>query len=223
MPKIRLPSLSECCVFFDFDNTITLYDVLDDIVRRFSVNKEWQALEKAWREGRIGSRECIGGQLQLIRVTKKELERYISRVKIDPHFHQLFAMLKREGIGPVILSDSFSFIIKSVLSNNGINGVKVYANKLRFDGNRLIPSFPYQDKLCNRCAHCKKKNLLKTNVKDKIIIYIGDGLSDVCPAECSDLVFAKGNLLEHFRSKKMLCVAFRSISDICNYFRGLEK
>ncbi|MDD2752917.1 MAG: MtnX-like HAD-IB family phosphatase [Candidatus Omnitrophica bacterium] len=219
----RLSSISDCKVFFDFDNTLTPFDVLDDIVKRFSINQEWVVFERAWKKGKIGSQACLEGQLQSVRIKKDDLLRYLSRIKIDPHFHKFFAMLKREGLSPVILSDSFKFVIEEILKNNGIKGVKVYANSLKFSRNRLVPSFPYRNQKCPRCAHCKKKNLLKKEVKDKIIMYVGDGLSDICPAECSDIVFAKGRLLRHFRQKKRLCVAFSDLKDIYNYFRGLEK
>ncbi|MDD4899104.1 MAG: MtnX-like HAD-IB family phosphatase [Candidatus Omnitrophica bacterium] len=219
----RLSSISDCRVFFDFDNTLTPFDVLDDIVKRFSINKGWVSFEQAWKKGKIGSQACLEGQLRSVRVNRKDLVRYLSRIKIDPTFHKFFAMLKKEGLSPIILSDSFKFIIEEILKNNGIREVKVYANGLRFSGNRLAPFFPYRNQKCPRCAHCKKKNLLKKEVKDKIIMYVGDGLSDICPAECSDIVFAKGRLLRHFRDKKRLCVAFNSIEDIHNYFRGLGK
>jgi 2-hydroxy-3-keto-5-methylthiopentenyl-1-phosphate phosphatase len=223
MHNIRLSSLSECIVFFDFDNTITTYDVLDDIIKRFSVNKDWVKLEKEWLAGKIGSRRCLEGQLRSVRISRKDLFRYLSGVKIDPHFHKIYARLNREGLKPVILSDNFSPVIKFILKNNGISGMKVFANSLTFSGSRLLPAFPYVNRHCLRCAHCKKKNLLKKEVRDKIIMYIGDGLSDICPAENSDMVFAKGKLLEHFRRKKKLCLAFKNLDDIYNYFKGLEK
>lgn len=223
MHNIRLPHLSECVVFFDFDNTITPFDVLDDIIKRFSIDRKWEKFESAWKRGLIGSRQCLEGQLRSVRVTREDLLRYASRIKIDPHFHKLSAMLEKEGIKPVILSDSFAFIIASILRKNKIKGVRVYANSLRFHGDRLIPAFPHRHSRCQRCAHCKKKNLLGKDIRDKIIIYIGDGHSDVCPAECSDIVFAKGSLLKHFRRTKRLCIAYNKLEDITNYFRGLEK
>jgi 2,3-diketo-5-methylthio-1-phosphopentane phosphatase len=223
MHNIRLSSLSQCLVFSDFDNTITTFDVLDDIIKRFSVNKDWMKLEKAWQEGKIGSRQCLQGQLRGIRISKPGLLSYLSRIKIDPHFYKIYALFKREGLTPVILSDNFTFIIKFILRNNGIKGMKVFANNLSMRGRRLLPSFPYINRRCRRCAHCKKKNLLKKGIRDKIIMYIGDGLSDTCPAENADIVFAKGRLLKHFRKAKRLCLAFRDLDDIYNYFRGLEK
>lgn len=223
MHNIRLSKLSDCLVFFDFDNTITPFDVLDDIIEKFSVNKDWVSYEQAWKKGEIGSRVCLQKQMRSVRITRKELLRYLSNIKIDPHFRELFDMLGREGIKPVILSDNFASIVNFILVNNGIKGAKVYANALKFSKNRLIPSFPYINRHCLRCAHCKKKNLLKKEVQDKIIMYIGDGMSDVCPAQYAHIVFAKGNLLEYFRKKRQLCVAFNNLEDIYAYFRGLEK
>jgi 2,3-diketo-5-methylthio-1-phosphopentane phosphatase len=223
MPEVRLAKLSDCLVFLDFDNTITPFDVLDGIIERFSVDKKWIAYEQAWKKGKIGSRLCLEGQLRSVRVSRKELLRYLSKIKLDPQFADLYAILKREGMQPVILSDNFTFIVKFLLLRNGINGAPVYANTLKFCGDKLIPAFPYVNRRCRKCAHCKKKNLLKKDVRGKLIMYIGDGLSDVCPAENSDIVFAKGRLLDYFRKTRRLCLAFNTLEDIHNYLRGLEK
>ena len=222
MHEIRLPHLSKCMVFFDFDNTITFFDVLDDIIERFSVNRDWVAFEKSWKAGRISSRTCLEGQLKSVRLTKKDLQLYLSLIKIDPRFHKFIAILKKEGMRPVIVSDNFAPIIKAILKNNRIKGVEVYANNLRISKDRLIPSFPHQNRECLLCAHCKRKTL-KKHVKGRVLIYMGDGRSDICPAEYSDLVFAKGTLLEHFRKTKRLCMAFNNLEDIYGYLRGLEK
>ncbi|MCX5696960.1 MAG: hypothetical protein NTU54_03145 [Candidatus Omnitrophica bacterium] len=52
-----LKRLSGYNFLFDFDNTITPFDVLDDIIEKFSVNDDWVVYEEAWRAGfanRIG-------------------------------------------------------------------------------------------------------------------------------------------------------------------------
>ena len=36
-------------VYFDFDNTITKFDVLDAIIEQFSIDREWVAYEEDWR------------------------------------------------------------------------------------------------------------------------------------------------------------------------------
>lgn len=209
----------KCAVVFDFDNTITPFDVLDDIIERFSLNRGWVAIEKEWKAGKIGSRECLERQLGQVKLTRQELLRYLSGIKISPYFRKIVLLLKKYGVKPLILSDNFDSIIRFILRNNAIAGVKIYANRVKFKGNRLLPSFPYTDKDCWRCAHCKTKNLPKNKFNDKITIFIGDGLSDICPAEKADLVFAKASLLRHFRENNIQCVQFQDLKEIYNYFK----
>ena len=210
----------DCIVFFDFDNTITWDDVLDGIIERFSINQDWVFFEKAWAAGEIGSRECLEAQFRSVRVTRRALSQYLLTVKLDPSFKKLAGLLKDRGISWVIVSDSFSWIIKKILKNNGLHRVAVYSNEIRFRGDRLIPSFPYSSEDCARCAHCKKRHILEH--KDKKTIYIGDGLSDVCPAQQADLVFAKGSLLHHLRKNNRPCVAFKDLGEVCGFFEDLE-
>ena len=123
--------LTDCAVFFDFDNTITYFDVLDDIVETFAVDKKWVAFENAWKRGKIGSKACLSGQLKSVRIDKKGLTRYLSKIKVDPYFKKIIAMLQKKGVAPVIVSDSFSFFLKYILKNNGIGGIKIYSKSLR--------------------------------------------------------------------------------------------
>jgi 2-hydroxy-3-keto-5-methylthiopentenyl-1-phosphate phosphatase len=215
--------LSRCNVFFDFDNTVTHFDVLDDIIRRFSVTREWLEYEKAWVSGKIGSRECLQGQLKGVRISKKNLSAYLSKIKVDPSFKRLLSFLKRHGVRPMIVSDSFSFLIKSILKRNRIMGLRVYANRVRFNKDRLLPEFPHRVAWCADCAHCKKRHLTNRGSGDKTKIYIGDGLSDICPAQQADLVFAKGSLLKHLKDKKKPCVEFSHLGDVYEYLKEVSR
>ena len=94
-------------VVFDFDNTITTYDVLDDIILRFSVNDAWKALEDKWKRGKIGSKECLKGQMAGIRITKENLDRYLKKIKLDPYFKKLIRLLGANKIRLMILIDYF--------------------------------------------------------------------------------------------------------------------
>jgi 2-hydroxy-3-keto-5-methylthiopentenyl-1-phosphate phosphatase len=211
--------LSNCRVFFDFDNTMTTSDVLFDIIQRFSINNQWMALEKAWQEGKIGTKECLEGQLRNVRVTKSALNKFLKTVQLDPHFHRLFAFLVREGIKPVILSDNFGYIVELILKYHGIKDLKVYGNSVRFYRDHLFPSFPYDNPFCLSCAHCKKIHLTKDKTDNKLIVYIGDGRSDFCPARVSDIVFAKENLQRFMMKEELPFTPYKDLGDVHNYFQ----
>jgi 2,3-diketo-5-methylthio-1-phosphopentane phosphatase len=213
---------TSCAVFFDFDNTITPFDILDDLIERYAVSKDWYKYETLWQAGKMGSRECLSKQVELIRINKKDFDDYILRIPIDPDFKLLLSYFRSKGIEPIIVSDCFTVIIKKILKNHGISDVKIFANILEHEGDRLKLSFPYVNKKCNRCAHCKQSNVIKNGTSRKTIVYIGDGLSDVCPAEQCDMVFAKASLLKHFKQNKMEHIEFNKLIDIYNFFREVD-
>lgn len=205
--------------FFDFDNTITKYDILDDIIARFSVDDGWKELERKWVEGRIGSRECLDGQISKVRITRNRLDGYLSGIRIDPAFRKILKLCAARSIRVFIVSDNFGYIIKRILKANGIKGLRVYSNKLAFAGGYLVPKFPFLNSRCHKCAHCKKGNLVSRVSREAITIYVGDGLSDICPAECADIVFAKGRLGKHFRDKKLEHIPFDKLNEVYIHLR----
>lgn len=219
---LKIQNLSNCAVFFDFDNTITTVDVLDDIIQKFSVDGNWLRYEYLWKEGKIGSKECIEAQLKGIRVDKETLNKYLKTVKLDSSFIKLIALLKRYNVHPVILSDSFTYFIHAVLKHHNVRNLHVYANTVRFEGSRLIPSFPYRNSYCKRCAHCKKTHLVKPSVAHKTRIYIGDGLSDICPSLEADIVFAKDNLIEYLKKERKTCLEFKHLKDVYDLLKKAQ-
>lgn len=216
-------NLKDCAVFFDFDNTITAFDVLDSIVENFSINKKWQDFEAAWKKGRIGSKDCLSGQLKSVRVDKKALDRYLAGIKVDPYFKKIISLLRKNGVKPVILSDSFSYFIRSILRNNGIKGIKIFSNVIKVSRGRLVPSFPHQHKNCAICGNCKTSHLPKGRSCEKVIIYIGDGLSDLCPSKSSDIVFAKGSLKKYLLKEGKPFISFNDLRNVYNFIRRMDK
>jgi 2,3-diketo-5-methylthio-1-phosphopentane phosphatase len=209
-------------VFFDFDNTLTRFDVLDDVIQRFAVDSRWMQLEEDWQAGKIGSRECLRGQLGCLRVSKKDLLDYLATIQIDPYLPELLTFLRARAVNPVIVSDSFSVLIRHILDSNGTNHMKIYANHVRFEKDRLIPEFRYagRRKGCSKCAHCKRHHIQKA--ARRVNVYIGDGLSDLCAARRADLVFAKARLLECLRKEERPCVPFQDLGDVYNYLKSIS-
>ena len=204
-------------VFLDFDNTITSLDVLDAVIGRFSIDQKWMIYEEAWKEGKIGSRQCLEAQLSSVRVTRADLAKYVKQIPLDPFALKLFRTLRRQRIPFVIVSDSFTVIIRTILRHHGIHQAKVFANELKFDKDRLIPAFPFHSKDCRRrCAHCKKIHVLEH--RNRATVYVGDGLSDVCPALEADIVFAKDSLASHLEAEGKSHTAFCDLGDVCAFF-----
>ena len=61
----------KCRVLVDFDGTIAPIDTTDLLLERFAA-PAWHDIEDDWKAGRIGSRECLVRQIDLVRATPAE-------------------------------------------------------------------------------------------------------------------------------------------------------
>jgi len=207
-------------IFFDFDNTVTAFDVLDDILFRFSIDDKWLGLEEKWKNGEIGSRECLRGQIKGVRIGRDKLDRYLAKVRLDPYFKKLVTFLKSKRIKTIIVSDNFDYVLNNIFKFNGIHELKTYSNRLKLAQERLIPSFPLASRRCGACAHCKNATIRNNTNKDSTVVYIGDGRSDVCASKLADLVFAKGYLRDYLKAKKIDHIPCNGLKEAYEYFKG---
>ena len=211
-------------VYFDFDNTITEFDVLDDMIQRFSVNEDWKRAEEEWQVGLIGSRECLERQFGQVRISPAGLEAYLRTIRFDPAFGPIIALLHAKEIEPVIVSDSFTALIAPILAHNGLPPLATFCNELRLDGDRPVLAFPYFHAICSRSGNCKCSHLLwRERPAGTRKIYVGDGQSDICPANVCEILFAKGSLLEHYRPIRPDCVPFQNLGTVHDHLRELLK
>jgi 2-hydroxy-3-keto-5-methylthiopentenyl-1-phosphate phosphatase len=193
-------------VFVDFDGTISLEDTTDVILERFA-DPKWRAVEAEWLAGRIGSRECLARQIDLVRASREDLQSVIDEVPIDPHFADMVQLCRGHGVPLTVVSDGLDWVVTKMLVRAGLD-VPVLANKLEWLGrNRWRLAFPHAADTCRaQAGHCKCQAL--SGEPDKIRILIGDGRSDFCAAETADLVVAKGALAEHCQATGLAYIVF---------------
>jgi len=209
-------------VYFDFDNTISEFDVLDDLIARFSIDEKWKEAEAEWQAGKIGSRQCLERQMAGVRIAPEKLQEYLEGIHIDPSFSRIVEMLKNRGIEVAILSDSFVPMIERVLRNHRVGGIPIYANEFRVEGDRLIVSFPYFNAICSVSGNCKCSHLFRRNRPEGTKkVYIGDGRSDVCPAAFCEILFAKNGLLRHYASSRPDCIPFETLGTVHSHLETL--
>src|SRR5262245_41860890 len=75
----------KCRVLLDFDGTISKVDTTDLLLEKFAA-PAWHDIEDDWKAGRIGSRECMVRQIDLVRASPAEMDAFIATVEIDPGF-----------------------------------------------------------------------------------------------------------------------------------------
>jgi len=207
-----LPATQKAVLFVDFDNTISCGDVLDSVIETFSPTPQWQSWQLAWRENRISTLECLQRQVGGLEVDKDTLLDFVQGATIDPDFVRLQDWAADTGTELIVVSDNFDVILRAILTRQGIALPPIFANALAFEGRRVIPSFPYRSPSCARCAHCKAIHLER--YRGAQIVYIGDGLSDICPALRADWVFAKDSLAGYLRAQNKPFVPFANLGEV---------
>lgn len=205
---------------FDFDNTLTTGDVLDQVVERFSPNADWQHWEAEWVAGRLPARECLRLQVENLRVTREDLFEYLRGIRVDPVFSRILEWARPRGVETIIVSDSFLPLILHILENNAIEGVPVFANDLAFSGDRLHPSFPFHDPAFPRSANAKPLHLAP--YKGRTIVYAGDGRSDLDAALVSDVVFAKDSLARELAARSVAFHPFSTLEPMLAFLQSLD-
>jgi 2-hydroxy-3-keto-5-methylthiopentenyl-1-phosphate phosphatase len=83
-----------------------------------------------------------------------------------------------------------------------------------FQGNKIIPAFPYGDEECKMCGNCKRNHILTNSSDEDYTVYIGDGYSDKCPIQFCDFVFAKDSLLKYCEVNRITYFPFKDFNDI---------
>ncbi len=80
----------------DFDGTIAQQDVTDVLLERFA-SVEWKLVERSWQAGRLSSRECLQRQVELLRVTRVQINAMLPQITLDPAFAAFVAMAQAAG------------------------------------------------------------------------------------------------------------------------------
>jgi 2,3-diketo-5-methylthio-1-phosphopentane phosphatase len=205
-------------VFVDFDGTVSVGDTTDLMLERFA-DTSWKTVEADWVAGRIGSRECLARQIDLVRATPAQLDAFAQGSAIDPHFPAFAALCEAHHLPVTIVSDGLDRIATAMLARAGLD-IPVLANHLEWrGGDRWRLGFPQARGDCHAAAgHCKCTTLAAEPAALRVLI--GDGRSDFCAAATADLVIAKNALAAHCRASGIGFMPFADFADASMILAG---
>lgn len=213
--------ISNIKIFCDFDGTVTLKDLGDEIFKQFG---EFEPYHSQLINGDINIRQYWH---RIVPTLPNDSETAINQLAlssdIDPYFLKFIDTCKSNNYHISIVSDGFSSYIKPILENINMGNYKVYCNSINFTQTKPFPEFYGASESCNCLSSSCKRNVVLNNSDDEdIIVFIGDGYSDFCAAEHSDVIFAKKNLASYCSKNRIPFYNFKTFFDVVKIFENMR-
>lgn len=202
-------------IFTDFDGTITKIDTLQMVLDKFA-RGDWRLIEDMVSRKEIPEKIGLQKEFDLVHASKLIVLNYLkNNVMIDNSFADFAKWCQMEKISLVVLSGGFDEFIRVVFNKYEINyNLKVYANSVEVKNSRWRINPPDLPRIKNLCNLCKTNHILTAKNAGNLVVYIGEGNTDRCPAEHADYVFAKGDLAVYLEPKRIKYFPYDNFSDI---------
>ena len=202
-------------IFVDFDGTITREDIGEKMFLKFGDPIEAHRIIDRWIKKEITS---IDTWRELCATVKnfdaKKFDLFLEEIDIDPTFKKFVDYCEKHNFELYVLSDGLDYYINRFLEREGLSHLNTYSNKLTFEGEKLVPQFPYTDEECIQCANCKRNHIITHSSDEDYTVYIGDGYSDACPVQYCDFIFAKKSLLKFCEVNRISFSPYKNFNDV---------
>jgi HAD superfamily phosphoserine phosphatase-like hydrolase len=205
----------------DFDGTVSPEDIGAAFVRRFSPGRDAEraALLARWRAGGMGHRALTEAECALVTAHADEALAFTRGFRLDPTFAPFVREALARGDAVMVVSEGFDFYVEDQLARAGLADLPRAANRIRFDGARLHPEFPFAADGCGACGNCKAQHVRGYHARGFDTVLVGDGYSDRCGARAAGRVLARGGLLAWCAAERVAAEPFESFADVAAWAR----
>lgn len=210
----------ELKVFIDADNTFVRGDAGNVQFSRVAGGR-YDLLPRDVTCGNISATEMFRRRITLVAPFDPVHARQ-SLAAYEPvsGFTGFVEFCRQHGVEFHILSEGLDYTVEEILRIQGLTGISVAANHAVLlpvgDGGevQLDVEFPYTNAECDRCACCKRNIILTRSGNDDVVVYIGAGVLNECPARYADIIFAKGALQTFCQRENISYYLFDTFDDI---------
>lgn len=193
-------------IFCDFDGTITNRDSIVFLTETFGAGEQFRLdILEAIKRGDITVFEAIERELETVKATWAEAVSALDEsVWIDPDFPAFVTWCSERNFPLSIVSSGMAPVVEHYV---GRFGVPVFAHPVTVDP----AGWRYR-----RDERNDKKHLLAAASREKPLVFIGDGTSDVSAVPFADILFARAGffLSEHCSQRGIAHYTFTSFREI---------
>lgn len=210
-----LQPVASLLIACDFDGTITTRDTLHVIIEAYGTRGLWESLEPRLREGSLSVQAAMEIEFAGVLAAADDVRELVLRAApVRAGFASFLAWAAREGHEVVVMSAGFRTVIDWVFEANGLLGLDIVSNDAHFSPSGCRLEWLLPGGLCDRCGRTCKRATLAARRGDRRVVYIGDGISDRCPARDADHVFARAGLATYLDEIGMPSRGFSDFHDI---------
>ncbi len=203
-------------IFSDFDGTFAEKDIGYRLFSHFS-RGENQKFVDSWKKGQLSSRDCLLLEASMIRVSLDDIRSFLNSFRLAPGAAEFYTAIKGGNIPFFIVSDGVDIYIEYILRKYDLGEIDYFSNRGIVRNGRMQVEFPCDNRGCVRCGCCKGARIIDFADENRAgwtVIFIGDGLSDICAVPNADIIFARGDLLQFCRSKNLAAIEYEDFYDI---------
>ena len=209
-------------IFCDFDGTIATKDVGEHMFSEFGDSEKAYEIFQRWVRKEISAAQEWAELFDLVKdLTEEQFDKFLETIEIEYGFKEFVQFCEENNLELTILSDGMDYYIKKIFAINGFSNLVFYTNSMIFTEDGPKAAFPHSDEECKDCATCKRNLIIENSSDEDITIHIGDGLSDTCPAQYVDYIFAKRDLLKFCERERISYYPFKNFKDVINRIKPL--
>ncbi|EEY17366.1 conserved hypothetical protein [Verticillium alfalfae VaMs.102] len=198
--------------FTDFDGTISIKDSNDFMTEELGYGRELRLVENDHiLYGRKTFREAFQGMMDSIKLPFDQcIATLRANIKLDPGFRDFFHWCRANNVPIVILSGGMRPVIRSLLEmwlGDEASYIQIVSNDVAPRGGQSMEIRKYS-----------------ANPDRPIMLYAGDGVSDLSAARETDLLFAKAgkDLVTYCERESVPFVTFQDFTSIHKTVEAIE-
>jgi 2-hydroxy-3-keto-5-methylthiopentenyl-1-phosphate phosphatase len=205
-------------VVVDFDGTIALADVGDEMCERFA-DPGWREIDLRWVRKEISLGEAQRQMWGTMRAAPEALVAFARQVgALRPGLDAFLDRCAGRGAEVFLASGGFDFYIQAVLGEARWSRFAArFCNVGRPEAGGVAVAFPHQAELgCPLCAVCKGRVCAALAVAGRRVAFVGDGTSDRCVIGQAHQIFAVrgGKLAAACRAAGAAATEFDSFDEL---------
>ncbi len=206
--------MMKIAVLCDFDDTIAQQNVAHLILERFG-DGSWEDVRRRYRDGEATAEEYFEGPFVGLHATRDEMQAHVRVAgNLRPGFLDMANYCRERDISLAVVTAGFDFYVDALLEQHDLGWVPTYTVGTRFTPQGMKFDFTHARDGCERWGICKYSVVDLYREQGRLIVYVGDGRNDLCPARKADVVFARDVLKELCVQEGIPHTVFTDFADV---------